>query len=209
MRGTDNVQGQISEHIFAPNGDYCLYYPSNLFPTAHSFENWGERKYLMDYNAWYLYSSQALFVLCEVQLDNKNRLLLQANELEYLGFCCCSFGPKNNVKFYYASFLVLHIFFSIVINNFSFVTFAPSNCLWWFSLKVISTSFQNILVEFAFLVKLVFFLRGVFFFRFFFHNFSYVSNFSKFHDHANFRGIRQIAHSRTSHRGHQLASHFL
>ena len=24
LRGTDNVQGQISEHIFAPNGDYCL-----------------------------------------------------------------------------------------------------------------------------------------------------------------------------------------
>ena len=30
LRGTDNVQGQISEHIFAPNGGYCLYYPSNL-----------------------------------------------------------------------------------------------------------------------------------------------------------------------------------
>ena len=25
LRGTDNVQGQMSEHIFAPNGDYCLY----------------------------------------------------------------------------------------------------------------------------------------------------------------------------------------
>ena len=25
LRGTDNVQGQISEHIFSPNGDYCLY----------------------------------------------------------------------------------------------------------------------------------------------------------------------------------------
>ena len=37
----DNVQGQISEHIFAPNGDYCLYYPSNLFRNACSFENWG------------------------------------------------------------------------------------------------------------------------------------------------------------------------
>ena len=24
LRETDNVQGQISEHIFAPNGDYCL-----------------------------------------------------------------------------------------------------------------------------------------------------------------------------------------
>ena len=25
LRGTDNVQGQISEHIFFPNGGYCLY----------------------------------------------------------------------------------------------------------------------------------------------------------------------------------------
>ena len=31
LRGADNVQGQISEHIFTPNGDYCLYYASNLF----------------------------------------------------------------------------------------------------------------------------------------------------------------------------------
>ena len=41
LRGTDNVQGQISEHIFAPNGGYCLYYPSNLFRNARSFLNWG------------------------------------------------------------------------------------------------------------------------------------------------------------------------
>ena len=74
LRGTDNVQGQISEHIFVPNGDYCLYYPSNLFRNARSFENWEifsdipqfklgnirsrdafrpvarKQKYLMDYN---------------------------------------------------------------------------------------------------------------------------------------------------------------
>ena len=25
LLGTDNVQGQIFEYIFAPNGDYCLY----------------------------------------------------------------------------------------------------------------------------------------------------------------------------------------
>ena len=31
LRGTDNVQGQISEHIFAPNGGYYLCYPSNPF----------------------------------------------------------------------------------------------------------------------------------------------------------------------------------
>ena len=37
LRGTDDVQGQISEHIFAPNGGYCLSYPSNLFRNARSF----------------------------------------------------------------------------------------------------------------------------------------------------------------------------
>ena len=41
LRGTDNVQEQISERIFALNGDYCLYYPSNLFRNARSFENLG------------------------------------------------------------------------------------------------------------------------------------------------------------------------
>ena len=28
-------------YIFAPNGGYCLYYPSNLFRNAQSFQNWG------------------------------------------------------------------------------------------------------------------------------------------------------------------------
>ena len=41
LPGTDIVQGQISEHIFAPNGGYCLYYPSNLFHNERSFQNWG------------------------------------------------------------------------------------------------------------------------------------------------------------------------
>ena len=41
LRGTANVQGQISEHIFALNGDYSVYYPSNLLRNARSFENWG------------------------------------------------------------------------------------------------------------------------------------------------------------------------
>ena len=41
LRGTDNVQGQISEHISAPNGGYCVYYSSNLFRNARGFENWG------------------------------------------------------------------------------------------------------------------------------------------------------------------------
>ena len=69
LRGTDNVQGQISEHIFAPNGGYCLYYPSNLFRNVCNFQNWGifsnipcdmfrpiarEQKELMDYNEYYV-----------------------------------------------------------------------------------------------------------------------------------------------------------
>ena len=32
LLGTDNVRGQISVHIFAPNGDYCLY--NNEFDYA-------------------------------------------------------------------------------------------------------------------------------------------------------------------------------
>jgi len=26
--------------IFAPNGGYYVYYPSNIFHNKHSFENW-------------------------------------------------------------------------------------------------------------------------------------------------------------------------
>ena len=41
LRKKENVQGQISEHISAPNGDYRVYYPSNLLRNARSFENGG------------------------------------------------------------------------------------------------------------------------------------------------------------------------
>ena len=41
LRETDNVERQISEHIFAENGSYCFYYPSNSFRNTSSFENWG------------------------------------------------------------------------------------------------------------------------------------------------------------------------
>ena len=34
LLGPANVHGQISEHIFAPNGGYCVYYPSNLFASS-------------------------------------------------------------------------------------------------------------------------------------------------------------------------------
>ena len=41
LLGTDNVRGQISQHIFGPNGGYCVCYPSNIFRNTCSFENWG------------------------------------------------------------------------------------------------------------------------------------------------------------------------
>ena len=36
LRGTDNDQEQIFEHIFVPNGGYSLYYPSNNFKQGRS-----------------------------------------------------------------------------------------------------------------------------------------------------------------------------
>ena len=45
LRGTDYVQGQISEYIFAPKGGYCLHYPSNLFRNARNFQNSSYRSY--------------------------------------------------------------------------------------------------------------------------------------------------------------------
>ena len=41
LRGTDNVQGKISEFIFAPNGGYCVYHPSNNLRNTLGFHNWG------------------------------------------------------------------------------------------------------------------------------------------------------------------------
>jgi len=38
---TDNVQGQVSEHIVTPNGRYCVYYPSYIFCNMCGFETWG------------------------------------------------------------------------------------------------------------------------------------------------------------------------
>ena len=40
LLGTDNVRGQISEHIFVPNGDCCLYIPqfSKLRALRKRFE---------------------------------------------------------------------------------------------------------------------------------------------------------------------------
>ena len=37
LLGTDNVRGQISVHIFVPNGGYCLYIPD----LGKHFQNLG------------------------------------------------------------------------------------------------------------------------------------------------------------------------
>ena len=67
--GTDNVQGQISEHIFAPNGDYCLYYPSNLFRNARSFENWGIFSDIPQFYLWNIRSRDAFRPIARKQKD--------------------------------------------------------------------------------------------------------------------------------------------
>ena len=69
LRGTDNVQGQISEHIFAPNGDYCLYYPSNLFRNARSFENWGIFSDIPQFLLWNIRSRDAFRPIARKQKD--------------------------------------------------------------------------------------------------------------------------------------------
>ena len=74
LLGTDNVRGQISEHIFAPNGDYCLYIfapnggycLSNLWNLIRTGEcSWlgGSLASLLD------------FLLC-ASFNNNKRLLL-------------------------------------------------------------------------------------------------------------------------------------
>ena len=40
LLGTDNVRGQISLHIFAPNGGYCLFIIHQLFSLAR---DWSKR----------------------------------------------------------------------------------------------------------------------------------------------------------------------
>jgi len=40
LSGADGVQGQMSEHLFAPNGGYCVYCPSKIFRNTRGFENW-------------------------------------------------------------------------------------------------------------------------------------------------------------------------
>ena len=67
--GTDNVQGQISEHIFAPNGGYCLYYPSNLFRNTHNFQNWGIFADISQFQLWNIRSRDALRPIAHERKD--------------------------------------------------------------------------------------------------------------------------------------------
>ena len=117
LRGTDNVQGQISEHIFAPNGGYCLYYPSNIFRSAHNFENWGMFSDIPQFEVgniqsrdvfrpkiWWIISSD----ICKVTLWWK------LFETIYFCFRCCCFlvlGCSENSQSYSLSsglYTVIH-----------------------------------------------------------------------------------------------------
>jgi len=42
------ARGKLPD-MFAPNGGYCVYYPSSIFRSTHSFENWG---YLVTWRVW-------------------------------------------------------------------------------------------------------------------------------------------------------------
>ena len=39
LLGTDNVRGQISEHIFAPNEGYCLFIHTEIRTDYHNNKN--------------------------------------------------------------------------------------------------------------------------------------------------------------------------
>ena len=45
LRGTDNVQGQISEHVFAPNGGHRVYYPPTIFLQGAQFGKFRNIRY--------------------------------------------------------------------------------------------------------------------------------------------------------------------
>ena len=80
LLGTDEVRGQISEHIFAPNGGYYLYIPQFSKPP-------GLRKYLKDskHNSLHLARKYArIFVLGLY-------LILEA----YSSVYCSLFGTDN------------------------------------------------------------------------------------------------------------------
>ena len=91
LRGTDNVQGQISEHIFAPNGDYCLYYPSNLFRNAPSFENWEIFSDIPQFLLWNIRSRDAFRPIARKQKDLMDYKTIYA-------ICCETTSNKTRVS---------------------------------------------------------------------------------------------------------------
>ncbi len=69
-RGTDNVQGPISVHIFLkPNGGYCVYYPSNIFTPGDLFSNFKKVRVILLAFKILLVSSK-----CSIQIKNLLRL---------------------------------------------------------------------------------------------------------------------------------------
>ena len=51
----------ISKHIFAPNGGYCLYNPSNLFRTKRAVLNMGEYSQIFPSSSWGIFSHMMHF----------------------------------------------------------------------------------------------------------------------------------------------------
>ena len=67
LRGTCNVQGQISEHIFAPNRGYGVYYPLNFFAT-HGVLKIGEYSRIFSSFSWGIFGH----VTCLDQSSERN-----------------------------------------------------------------------------------------------------------------------------------------
>ena len=63
------IMNRITGHIFAPNGGYCLYYPSNLFRDARSFENWGIFSDIPQFQLGNIRSRDALRPIAREQKD--------------------------------------------------------------------------------------------------------------------------------------------
>ena len=62
-------------YIFAPNGGFCLYYPSNLFRNARSLENWG----ILD-NYWKRLTMILWIIKIEVCVMCRSRRLRQITQ---------------------------------------------------------------------------------------------------------------------------------
>ena len=97
LRGTDNVQGQIFQHIFAPNGDYCLYYPSNLFASRAIFS------YIPQFQLGNIRSRDALRPIGRIRKDL----------MDYYGSYTMMAKPMKTLQFHYPMIQFL------IINNYS------------------------------------------------------------------------------------------